>query len=277
MMTPLRLALKKLVRSFYDVQDQRLRMEKRLGLKKKGKEETKDHDLMMQADEAGLAKLTEHYEAILVVENDMEHSLEDMLERFPFAVELRGVKGIKVKLTSCILAETDIEIAIHASNLTQFYGMNPDFVRGMKNIKKAVYKPGDGEIIRECRDKQNRIYYMVRTYEMVRGDRLTKGFLCPYNQFMKSKLLGSLADQFWSKGNPMRIHYDARRQRRDAQGWGKSDGHRCNDARRICVKTWVQTWLYPTWRAFEGLSVRAPYQEEYLGHTHHSDDLVDID
>ncbi len=50
--------------------------------------------------------------------------------------------------------------------------------------------------------------------------------------------------------------------------WGKSDAHRHAAAVRYMVKMFLQQ-LYVEWRTLEGLSVRAPYQEQYLGHKHH--------
>jgi hypothetical protein len=51
--------------------------------------------------------------------------------------------------------------------------------------------------------------------------------------------------------------------------WGRSDAHRHNAALRYMCKMFL-TELYVKWRTIEGLSVRAPYAEEYLGRVHHT-------
>jgi hypothetical protein len=45
--------------------------------------------------------------------------------------------------------------------------------------------------------------------------------------------------------------------------------HRHRAAIRFMIKAFMRD-LYNKWRALEGLPVRAPYQEEYLGHKHAS-------
>ena len=47
----------------------------------------------------------------------------------------------------------------------------------------------------------------------------------------------------------------------------ETKGHRDNAARRYMIKMFLKD-LYVVWRTVEGLPVRAPYQEEYLGHKH---------
>jgi len=44
-------------------------------------------------------------------------------------------------------------------------------------------------------------------------------------------------------------------------------GHRDRAAKRYMVKMFIKD-LYVAWREIEGLPVRVPYQEEYLGHKH---------
>jgi hypothetical protein len=96
-----------------------------------------------------------------------------------------------------------------------------------------------------------------------------KGEKHKYNKFLKTKILGTFGHMAATHFNhPLRPFYDARKMRREAQKWGESKGHRHNDAVRYAVKMWESAWLYPTWRAFEGLFVRPPYQEEYLNKKH---------
>jgi hypothetical protein len=50
--------------------------------------------------------------------------------------------------------------------------------------------------------------------------------------------------------------------------WGASQDHRHKDGVRIMVKQFLMD-LWVHWRTIEGLEVRAPYAEEYLGRVHH--------
>lgn len=51
--------------------------------------------------------------------------------------------------------------------------------------------------------------------------------------------------------------------------WGKSDAHRHRAGLRYMVKMFLRE-MWVQWRTLEGLSVRVPYEEEYLGRRHHS-------
>ena len=46
-----------------------------------------------------------------------------------------------------------------------------------------------------------------------------------------------------------------------------SKGHRDMAAKRYMIKMFLKD-LYAVWRGLEGLDVREPYQEQYLGHKH---------
>lgn len=53
--------------------------------------------------------------------------------------------------------------------------------------------------------------------------------------------------------------------------WGRSTMHRHVAALRYCAKQFLAE-LYKQWRTIEGLPVRVPYAEEYLGRVHHAAD-----
>jgi hypothetical protein len=56
----------------------------------------------------------------------------------------------------------------------------------------------------------------------------------------------------------------------DGKPWKEvSKGHRNNAAIRYMVKMFIKD-LYAAWREIEGLPVRVPYAEEYLGKKHAS-------
>ena len=111
---------------------------------------------------------------------------------------------------------------------------------------------------------------------MVRGDKRTKGYLIPYNANLKSKLMGVLASCMLKANSQYRIYYDSYKNRLmnsekpvngdESKKW-KDEGkaHINMAACRYMIKIFLQD-LYDVWRKLEGLSVRVPYQEEYLGH-----------
>jgi len=71
---------------------------------------------------------------------------------------------------------------------------------------------------------------------------------------------------------PFRKFYDNYKNRKEQSGWGMSDGHRHNAAIRFMIKQLLLD-IHTKWRTHEGLPVRPTYQEQYLGHKHHSEEV----
>jgi len=120
----------------------------------------------------------------------------------------------------------------------------------------------------------------VESGEMVRGDRLTPGHVAPFNQKLRTALVGVLADGFIKQQNYycMTFYYPYKKrlelEESEVLHVGKqvawrdvSKGHRDRAAKRYMMKMFLKD-LYVAWRELEGLPVRAPYQEDYLGHKH---------
>jgi hypothetical protein len=212
------------------------------------------------------------------------------LRRFPVWTNfLEEVKGVGTISAGWIVGEFNIYKADTVSKLWQFGGLNPGMVRGMKDILKAEYKPEMGEIIREYEGFKQEKHVIVRTDEMVRGDRLAAGFVAPFNKKLRTALVGVLATSFVRGQTPYALDYyytmHVPAPRRAELGLGRldasekiceysgkpwkeeSEGHRDNYARRVMVKAFLRD-LYVAWRTMEGLPVRPPYQEEYLGKKH---------
>jgi hypothetical protein len=211
--------------------------------------------------------------------------LKGLLMSFRIWTEwLQDVKGVGVMMGSVIIAVYNIDIASTISKLWQYTGLNPGMVRGKKRIPKHRYKKTDGEIIKEIIKRDKSVDYIVLTNHMVRGDETTDGFIRPYNAWLRSKMVGVLAPSFMMSESPYRKYfYDKRTQLensseevRERIGDGKvkmvqwkdaRPDHRRKAAMRYMIKMFLKD-LYVAWRTLEGLEVRAPYQEEYLGHTH---------
>ena len=123
----------------------------------------------------------------------------------------------------------------------------------------------------------------VLTHDLIKADRLTPGYLAPFNQGLRTALAGVLANGFIKGQNYYALKFYYPYKTRLAQetsivtcrvgknekqiAWKDvSDGHRDSAAKRYMIKEFLKD-LYANWRMLEGLEVRAPYQQEYLGHT----------
>jgi len=99
------------------------------------------------------------------------------------------------------------------------------------------------------------------------GAKLTKGEKAPYNKWLRTKLCGVLGASFLKSKSPYSEFYYNYKNRWVSAEKGKSDMHRHKAATRYMVKMFLID-LYVFWRTLEGLPVRPPYQQEYLGHQH---------
>lgn len=250
------------VRTYYDIQRTRLAMGERIRAFKQGR--------MRGADDEAQAVIISALEGLYAeYQEDEEKIQKDItkeLRNFPLWVEWLGeVPGVGPIMGAVILTSYNIEIATTVSKLWQFTGLNPGMVAG--------WKP-DGK------DKDGKPKWK-RTTEQIRADRKTAGFRCPFNSWLRSKMIGVLAESFIRSQADYAVKYyyplhvpKARRDelgcgRLDAEeGWkDKSEGHRSNAAKRYMVKMFLRD-LYVAWRTLEGLEVRPPYAEEYLGKKH---------
>lgn len=259
-------SIKTLTRVYYDYQRERMALDGRLGLTKDGekKKRAPEKDMVM------LAVLTERRKDVMAFEEVTLHgkknpdgawnrdaSLYEIVHHhLLWKAYLSQVKGVGEAMAAVIISEFDIEKATTVSKMWQFAGMNP------------------GEVYGKLRKKGE----LVTTTTKIRGDKRTKGFLCPYNQFLKSKLLGVLGPSFIKCNSPYRDFYDNMKHRYESMDWGTASknptdksrpkaGHQHNAALRYMVKRFLVD-LYIAWRTLEGLEVRPPYQEEYLGKVH---------
>ena len=149
---------------------------------------------------------------------------------------LKDVKGCGEGIAAVIITEFDINKAPAVSNLWSFAGLAPG------------------------------------------KDRKVKGKKCPFNQFLRAKLCGVLGSSFLKCNSPYRLFYDNKKHRLESMDWGTASknptdpkrpkaGHQHKAATRYMVKMFLKD-LYVAWRTLEGLPVRKPYEEEYLGKGH---------
>ena len=231
----IRNSIKTLTRVYYDYQNERLALDGRLGLTKDGdaKKGAPDKDMVL------LAVLLERREQVFAFEEATKKELAKIVHTHPlWKAFLSQVKGCGEGVAAVIISEFDIEKAPTVSNLWSFAGLAPG------------------------------------------KDRKVKGQKCPYNQFLRAKLCGVLGSGFLKASSPYREYYDNMKHRLESSDWGMESknptdkkrpraGHQHKAATRYMVKMFLRD-LYVAWRTLEGLSVREPYQEQYLGHRHAS-------
>ncbi len=251
-------SLKVLTRSFYDTQEERTRLDGMLGMKKN--EEIKKG--IPERDHSILMPLFSRRKDVFELEQIIEKLLKKYVHDQPlWDVFLKDVKGCGETMAAVILSEIDIHKAETVSKIWQYSGLNPGMVRG-KTAK------GKGEE-RKITIKD----------DLIRGDKKTKGFLSPFNAFLKAKMVGVLAGcMIKSQSEYALIYYYPYRQRLESKDWGETSknptdkdrpkaGHQDKAAKRYMIKMFLKD-LYVAWRTLEGLDVRPPYAEEYLGKVH---------
>lgn len=229
----IRNSIKTLTRVFYDYQNERMALDGRLGI-------TKDGEAKKRApvkDMAMLAVLLQRRDEVFAMEEATKKELAKLVHtHLLWKTYLDYVKGCGETIAAVLISEFDIAKANTVSNLWSFAGLAPG------------------------------------------KDRKVKGKKCPYNQFLRAKLCGVLGSSFLISGSPYREYYDNMKNRLASADWGMESknptdkkrpkaGHQHKAAIRYMIKMFLRD-LYVAWRTLEGLPVRPPYQEEYLGHKH---------
>jgi len=277
------LAVRMLVRAREDFQAMRKRMDNRIGRKADGTDQDVEErafnlsDLQMFESVADDSKkqeeIIEKYLAgptrSLVKEGRVTRDYIPVLKRFPVYNQfLLPIKGVGTIAAGWIIAEYDIHKATTVSKMWQFTGLNSSKVIGKKRVENE-----DGS------------FRYVMTDKKIYGDKLTQGFIAPFNKRLRAAMVGVMADGFIKAQNRYALEfyypYKARLEQSEKATlksrntksekemmWSKtSKSHRDRAAKRYMIKMFLKD-LYVAWRTLEGLSVREPYQEEYLGHKH---------
>lgn len=255
------LTVRMLVRTREDFQSMRKKMDNRIGRTADGEQQNVEQRTFRLEDLEMFKKIADDAKE---KEVECEKNLKRVLKRFPIWTEyLEGVKGVGTIAAGWIIGEFDIEKATTVSKMWQFAGLNPGLVKGKKRVDHE-----DGKV------------EFVETGEMIRGDKLTPGHVSPFNQKLRTALVGVLADGFIKQQNYYAMEfyypYKARLEQEEStvlhvgkekQWKDVNKGHRDRAAKRYMIKMFLKD-LYVAWRTIEGLPVRPSYQEEYLGHKH---------
>lgn len=183
------------------------------------------------------------------LEKDALAELAEDLECFQiYSTWLKNVRGVGPTMASVLLSEFDIYKATTVSKLWAFAGLSV--------VNGSAPKPVTGEKLK-------------------------------YNSWLRSKLVGVLADSFIKSKSPYAEFYNNAKNRytnrekcnlpKDKHGkktskvtWLKNEctkGHVNSMAKRYMIKMFLKD-LYLKWREVENLPIRPLYQEEYLGHKH---------
>lgn len=213
-------------------------------------------------------------------EDKFEARLVELLKDEPIWRDyLKDIPGVGPIFAAYIISAIDIYVAETVSKIWQYCGLNPNKIRGKIYKKVKEYKESDGEITGEHTTKEGTKQYIVRTNVMVKADKLTQGYISPFNGDLRMALLGIGADSFIKSKSPYKKVYDEYKHRLehrtdfvrhegvDTPWKDVTDGHRHNAAKRYMMKKFIAD-LYNAWRPMQGLGVRPTYQEEKLGHVH---------
>ena len=255
--------LKNLIKTYYDYQLMRIRIGNRLKKKKNGESQkinpkTNYVNIVENMEENKLI-LEEIHNDIVAYEKFISKQIKKIIHEHPLWKEyLKDIKGCGELMAGVIISEFDIYKADTVSKMCAYAGLSPGLTKGRKWNKNKTK--------------------MIITDELIRQDKKTIGFLCPFNQWLRSKLIGVLATEFIMCGNPKyKLIYENERQRLEAANWGveskhpstanKKAGHQNNAAKRKMIKIFLQD-LYVAWRTLEGLVVTKPYAEIYLNRKH---------
>ena len=255
-------AIRTLVRAREDFQSMRKRMDNRLGRKANGEEQNIQQRNFASNDLNNFEMISNEAKR---QEQIIEKMLLNALKQFPIYNKfLLKVKGIGPISSGWIIGEFDIRIATTVSKLWQFSGLNPGMVRGQKRVD----------------NEEDGTFTYVKTDQLVPGDKLTPEFVAPFNKRLRTALVGVMADSFIKSKNDYYLNfylpYKARLENEDSvinrngekKKWKEvSKGRRDRAAKRYMIKMFLKD-LYAVWCEIEGLPVRVPYAEEYLGRDH---------
>lgn len=262
-----RLALKKKVRMFYDLQRMRLQCGGRIQPKAEGNE--------IQLHEVDQAILESRAKELHRAEKDALRDVQDHLKTMPMWTDVLAdkerFKGLGPTMGGVILSEFDIYREDTASKMWAFSGLAPVPAQRCKKCNHLVEKIKDGEGYKHSVKKEAHCGVAVlkrsSIYDSGKSMRPTRGEKLPYNAFLKTKLVGVLGPCLIKANSPWRKLYDDYKHRKASAGWGTGDAHRHHAAIRYMVKQLLLE-IWREWRTMEDLPVRPSYQEQYLGHKH---------
>lgn len=285
----MKVMIKTMVQSAYDMQDTRLRLGGRLVANFKAKAgqapSTKETDI----DEAeakklldqlrgeykritdGIAKNTKkadrfaghelitsdaeyvivnNYMQLLAYEESLFRQLGKVVEKHPiWDAFLRDVKGCGPAMAGAIIATLDPHKARYPSSFWKYCGLDVS---------------GDGRGRSRRKEQMEMVEYVNKDGEVTTRKSLG------YDPWIKTKLVGVMASCILRANDPVyRKVYDDYKQRikTDPRHAEKTPGHINNMALRYMIKIFLLN-LHMKWREIEGLEVTVSFHEGKQGHVH---------
>ena len=252
--------LRAVTKSLYDLQDLRIKIDGRITRKADGTQmDDNGTEASMTVEAPGM--LRSFADDIRELEHKYELMQANIVKGLPEWEEfLKGVRGCGPKMAAVLITEIDPVKAEYPSKIWQYAGLNPGMVQGKK-------REGDN---------------IIPTGELIKGDKLTAGFVSPYNKYLKTKLVGVLADCIIKAKDPKytKFYYDYKNRLEQSdrtvngkdKTWSEeSKGHRDMAAKRYMIKMFLVDY-WKVIRKIHNLPIREPalYSEEYLGKVHHA-------
>jgi hypothetical protein len=262
-----RAALRKLVHIFYDFQ--------KLRMQTAGRTTRKAEDADVQLHEVDKAVMEGRAKELHQVEKEALLDIQSHLKTMPFYKAVLSdksvYKGIGPTLAGVLLSEFDIYRHDTPSQMWAFAGLAPVNCKRCKHCQIPCSEDKEKRWKHDFQTGACDRKFLKPSDMFASGKQMRpkKGEKLKYNAWLRSKMCGVMGPCLLKSNSPWREFYDNYKHRKESAGWGMSQAHRHQAAIRYMVKQLLLN-IWTKWRKFEGLPVRAPYQEEYLGHVHHS-------
>lgn len=197
----------------------------------------------------GLLIMVDQYMRFLELEQRSFRQFEKVLKGYPIYAWLQSIKGIGPAMSGVLISEINIHNSKYPSSLWALAGLD-------------VASDGRGR-------SRRREHLVKRKYTDKEGKEAERDSItfCP---FLKTKLMGVLADSFIRAGNETyRKIYDDYKHRisTNPRHEEKTKAHIHLMSKRYMVKMFLRD-LYVQWRTIEGLPVAETYHAGVQGHIH---------
>lgn len=247
-----RYEIREVVKFYYDTQSLRVPAGQRSSAA-----ERRDQAKAQLADK-GVRFLDNKKVELKRIEEETVKEVEKLLKDVPiWETWLKHQPGIGPTMAGVIVAYIDIERAETVSKLWRYSGLAVDTSTGKAERRKK------GEKLAFNPWLKTRLLFVMGSNLIKAGaptEELKLGMV---------KKDGTIAkvNRKARPASPWYEFYTNYKHRKASAGWGTNDAHRHIAAMRYMVKMFLAE-LYNQWRPLEGLSVRPPYAEEYLGKVH---------
>lgn len=262
-----RLALRKKVKMFYDLQALRLQTN--------GRTHERPDVTPITLHEADVKVLAARGNDLERAEKEALKDIEDHLQTVPMFNQVLSDKvrfrGIGPTMAGVILAEFDIYKEDTPSKMWAFAGLRPMPAHRCTKCHSVVEigeKHGTFAVAK-C-ERAGVVMLDTGVYESGKAQRPIKGEKLAYNAWLRMKLVGVLGPVLLKLNSPWRKHYDDYKHRKTSAEWGRNDGHRHQASIRYMVKMLLQE-IWREWRKVEGLPVRDPYAVEFQNRHKHGE------